>query len=53
MGAASVILSQSQQLNPKVQCIILDSPFSSFEKVAIGLANRKFMLPVFMAELMI
>ena len=30
MGAASIILSQSRNLHKKVNCIILDSPFSSF-----------------------
>lgn len=30
MGGAAIVLSQSRNLHPKVQCIILDSPFSSF-----------------------
>jgi pimeloyl-ACP methyl ester carboxylesterase len=35
MGGASIILSQSRNLNKKVQCIVLDSPFSSFERAAV------------------
>lgn len=35
MGGAAIILSQSRNLNEKVQCIVLDSPFCSFERAAI------------------
>lgn len=53
MGGVSVVLSQSQHMHPKLQCIILDSPFSSFEKVSIELASRKSFIPSFMIGLMI
>ena len=35
MGSVAIILSQGLLLNPKVSSIILDSPFSSFEKVSL------------------
>jgi alpha/beta superfamily hydrolase len=35
MGSVAIILSQALLLNPKVSTIILDSPFSSFEKVSL------------------
>lgn len=35
MGGVAMILSQSKHINKKIQCIVLDSPFSSFEKVAV------------------
>ena len=53
MGAVSVIMSQSQHFNPKVQCLVLDSPFCSFERVAVELANSKSLLPNVMIEMLI
>lgn len=48
MGGASVILSQARNINKKVQCIILDSPFSSFEKAALEIASRSTIVPELM-----
>ena len=35
MGSVSMVLSQGTILHRKVRCIVLDSPFSSFQKVAV------------------
>lgn len=45
MGATAMILSQSKIFHPKTQCIILDSPFFSFEKVAVEIAHKNSILP--------
>lgn len=53
MGGASVILSQTKCLHQKVQCIILDSPFSSFEKAAIDIASKNSIIPEFMLSFLL
>jgi alpha/beta superfamily hydrolase len=45
MGGASIILSQSRNLNKKVQCMVLDSPFSSFERAAVEVASKFSLVP--------
>jgi len=45
MGSVAIILSQGVLLNPKVRSIILDSPFSSFEKVSLEIASKKSFIP--------
>lgn len=53
MGSVSIILSQGTTPHKKVNCIILDSPFSSFEKAAIEIASKKSLIPQFMIGLLI
>lgn len=53
MGSVSVVLSQGTKLHKKVRCLVLDSPFSSFEKVAVEIASKKSFIPQFMMELLI
>ena len=48
MGATAMILSQSKRFHPKTQCIILDSPFYSFQRVAIEIAHNNSILPELM-----
>lgn len=48
MGAVSAVMYLSKFPNKSVKCLILDSPFSSFEKTAIELACCKSSLPQFM-----
>jgi hypothetical protein len=45
MGSVAIILSQGLFLNPKVKRIVLDSPFSSFEKVSLEIASKKSRIP--------
>jgi alpha/beta superfamily hydrolase len=45
MGSVAILLSQGLLLNPKVSTIILDSPFSSFEKVSLEIASKKSFIP--------
>jgi len=53
MGSVSIMLSQSKNPHPKVSCLVLDSPFSSFEKVSIEIASKKSFIPQFMLGLLI
>jgi hypothetical protein len=53
MGSVSMVLSQGTTLHKKISCLILDSPFSSFEKVAVEIASKKSFIPQFMMELLI
>lgn len=53
MGSVSIILSQGKNPHPKVSCLVLDSPFSSFEKVSIEIASKKSFIPQFMLGLLI
>ena len=53
MGGASIILSQAKIINEKVQCIVLDSPFSSFERVAVELASKASFVPTVLLSLLI
>jgi pimeloyl-ACP methyl ester carboxylesterase len=53
MGSVSMVLSQGNSLHKKVRCLVLDSPFSSFEKVAVEIASKKSFIPQFMMELLI
>ncbi|EGR31652.1 hypothetical protein IMG5_105010 [Ichthyophthirius multifiliis] len=48
MGAVTTILYTSKDQN--FASIVLDSPFSSLEKLALDLANSKFMLPNFILK---
>jgi hypothetical protein len=51
MGAVAVVLAHALHINSKVECLILDSPFSSFEKVAIETAAKKSFIPQFMISM--
>jgi pimeloyl-ACP methyl ester carboxylesterase len=53
MGSVSMVLSQGTSLHKKVRCLVLDSPFSSFEKVSIEIASKKSFIPQFMMGLLI
>jgi hypothetical protein len=53
MGSVSIILSQGFLPHTKINCIILDSPFSSFQKVAVEIASKKSSIPQFMMEILI
>lgn len=53
MGSVAIILNQGKCFNKKVICIVLDSPFSSFEKIAVQLASKKSFIPEFMLEILI
>ena len=48
-----MLLSQSKNLHPKIQCIVLDSPFCSFEKAAVEIASAHTSIPQFMLNLLI
>ena len=48
MGAVSAALYLSNYPNKTVRSLVLDSPFSSFEKAALELACCKSSLPEFM-----
>lgn len=45
MGGVSAVLYYSKFKNPYVKCMVLDSPFCSFEQVAIELAAKRSIVP--------
>lgn len=53
MGAAAIILSQAQKLHHKVQCIVLDSPFCSFQKAVVQIASKNTFFPEMMLNIAI
>lgn len=52
MGGTSILMSQTRITNEKVQCIVLDSPFSSFERVATEIASKSSIVPSVLISLM-
>ena len=53
MGAVAAVLAQGMEESARVDCLVLDSPFSSFEKIAIEIASKKSFIPQFMLEVLI
>lgn len=45
MGGVSAVLYQTRLRQPSVRCMVLDSPFYSFEQVALELASRRSIVP--------
>lgn len=52
MGAVASVLALEEEQS-RVECLVLDSPFSSFERVAIETAAKKSFIPQFMIEMVI
>jgi len=45
MGGVSAVLYQSRFRHSSVRCMVLDSPFYSFEQVALELASKRSIVP--------
>lgn len=53
MGAVAAVMALDQEENSKVECLVLDSPFCSFEKVAVEIAAKKSFIPQFMLSVLV